>query len=360
MPDGDPSIPTPSPVALAWERGWLGPLARGLHRVRGRFPSFGYWLGIFAAIYFWASVSFDVFLNRSWWVFGASSFSALGDAGPNNTSAAAGLYWIYNEVVIFPTAIMLMIFCSAMILAARNRIQTTAYSFFLVAAGFLFLVGVFHGETVNSAGLFCNPGCNGPPPYPPPYHDFVSDAFFFMADISFLLLSLGLIVERRFELGYLFLTMAVLTPLLVDGLDHPVTTGVIVAGVVIFLLFDLVVLGMYWSRAVVSRFARAYRGSARAYRFVRVKLLVPLHLVKARSHVGPPSAPSGATAEHAVDLKFALGYQFVLVALLIPLGLADALHNTSLSVAQNEAAAIIAIDLAAVLMFWARNPRRSA
>jgi hypothetical membrane protein len=310
LPDGETPTPAPNPIALAWERGRLGGLARRLHWVRGWFPSFGYWVGIFAAFYFWVAVSIDVYLNRSWWVFGASSFSALGDAGPNSTSAAAGLYWIYNDVVIFPTAILLMVFCAAMILAARNRIQSTAYSFFFVAAIFLFLVGVYHGETVNSAGLFCNPGCNGPPPYPPAYHDFVSDWFFIQADISFLILAVGLLVERRFGLGYLFLTLAILTPLLVDGLDHPVSVGIIAVGIFIFLIFDLTVLGMYRWKAVAPRFA--------------------------------------------------LGYQLVLGALLIPLGLADAFHNTSLSVAQNEAVAIIAIDLAAILMYWARNPRTRA
>lgn len=285
-------------------------VAAFVRRIRAPFPNFAYWVGIFAAVYFWVAVSVDVGLNLSWWRFDASSFSALGDPGPNNTSAAAGLYWVYNEVVIWPTAIMLMIFCAGMIVIARNRIQSTAYSFFLVAAGFLFLVGVFHGETVNSAGVFCNPGCNGLPPYPPAYHDFVSDGFFFMADIAFLALSLGLIVERRFELGYLFLSLAVLTPLLVDGLDHNVTLAVIGVAVVIFLLFDIVPLFWY-----------------------RIQL---------------------------VPRSFLLGYQVFLPALLTPLLLARALHSTGLSVAENEAAAIIAIDLAALLMYFARKPRRGA
>lgn len=218
-----------------------------MRRLLKPFPTFGYWVGIFAAIYFWVAVSIDIYLNRTWWVFTASSFSALGDPGPNCSSAAAGLYWIYNDVVIFPTALLLMVFCAAMIAAARNKVQSTAYSFFFVAAIFLFLVGVYHGETPGPVA--CDPAYGVvSTPYPPSYHDFVSDWFFLQTALAFLILSLGLFVERRFtlSLGFLGLTLAAFAVVAIG--DKVLSFSVAQNEATAIIAIDLAAILMYWAR----------------------------------------------------------------------------------------------------------------
>ncbi len=188
-------------------------------KLKAHFPPFGFWAGILAAIYFWVTVEIDGYLNRSWWVYQTSSFSALGDPGPTRTGAAAGLAWIYNDVVIFPTAILLMLFSAALVMYARNKVQSTGASLFLVAGMFLFMVGIFHGETVIN-GLYCNPLCQGGTPYPPAYHDFVSDWFFVEALLAFLVFGVGLLFERRWGLGGAMLLLAVGAPLFLVFWDH--------------------------------------------------------------------------------------------------------------------------------------------
>ncbi|MDE1820153.1 MAG: DUF998 domain-containing protein [Euryarchaeota archaeon] len=282
-----------------------------------KFPPFGFWAGIFAVFYFWASVSLDAYLNRSWWIYQSSSLSALGDPGPNCSSAAAGLYWFYNDVVIFPTAILLMLFSAALVMYSRNRVQSTGASFFLVAGIFLFLVGIYHGET--SSVPTCDPSYVVNTPYPPAYHDFVSDWFFIQALFSMIIFGFGLLLERRYELGYTFLSLAVFTPLLVFGLDQK-SVGLVELGAAafLFLLFDIIPL-----LALLG-------GEVRALASVR----------------------------RCLDGRFALGYQLVLPALLLPLFVARLMHSTGISVAENETIGIIAIDLVAALMLFARRPAR--
>lgn len=241
--EGGPSGSPRSRVELIFSR-----LTRWL---KVRYPPVGFWLGIFAVVYFWASVSVDAYLNLSWWKFDDSSFSALGDPGPHITSAAAGLYWIYNDVVIFPTALLLMFFSAAMVMYARNKIQSTAATFFLVAGIFLFLVGVYHGEsteTINGAVVYCDPSCGGSPPYPPAYHDFVSNWFFFQADFSIFLWGIGVLAERRYRLALGYLALAIGTPLFVAATAHPWHLSVAEVEAIGIIAIDLTALLMFFAR----------------------------------------------------------------------------------------------------------------
>lgn len=236
------------------------PIDRQVSRLVGwlkvHFPPFGFWAGIVAIAYFWIAVSIDAYLNRSWWRFDNSSFSALGDAGANSTGAAAGLYWIYNDVVIFPTAILLMLFAAAMVSYSRNKIQSTGSAFFLVAGIFLFLVGVYHGETtetVNNAIIFCNPGCSGSPPYPSAYHDFVSDWFFYQADFSIFIWGFGVLAERRKRLTLGFLGLAILTPIFVALTVHPWHLSVAEVEAIAIIAIDLTAIMMFFARRPARR-----------------------------------------------------------------------------------------------------------
>ncbi len=154
--------------------------------MREKFPRIGFFLGLFAVAYFWLAVSIDAYLNSSWWRFTGSSFSALGDPGPNSSGAAAGLYWFYNDIVIFPTAALILLFSAALILVARNKIQETGGSFLMVSGIFLALVGVYHGG----------------PPTPPPVHDFVSNWFFVQAALGIFIWGLGFLWQGDRILGW--------------------------------------------------------------------------------------------------------------------------------------------------------------
>ncbi len=176
--------------------------------LRKWFPEVGFYVGVIAAFYFWITAAVDGYLNRSWWVFAGSdgsSFSALGDPGTNASGAAAGLSWIYNDVVIFPTAIMIMIFAAAMIVGARNRVQSTGAAFFLEAGVFLFLVGVYHGG----------------PPTPAGYHDFVSNWFFVWAAVAILTWGVGTLWERRWLLGLVMILLVVVGVIIAAVAVHP-------------------------------------------------------------------------------------------------------------------------------------------
>lgn len=156
-------------------------LVKGYDWFKVNFPTIAFWFGLIDVIYFWVAVSIDAHLNASWWSFTASSFSALGDPAPNSTSAAAGLAWIYNDVVLLPTAIMILIFAAGLTMVSRNRLQSTGSSFLMVSGIFLELVAIDHGGT--------------------PYHDFVSEWFFIQAALGILVWSLGLLWERKYKLG---------------------------------------------------------------------------------------------------------------------------------------------------------------
>jgi hypothetical membrane protein len=154
--------------------------------MRERYPPIGFLLGLFAVIYFWVAVSIDAYLNSSWWRFTGSSFSALGDPSPNATGAAAGLYWIYNDVVIFPTAGLILLFSAALILVARNKIQATGGSFLMVSGIFLALVGIYHGG----------------PPTPGSVHDFVSTWFFIQAAFGIFIWGIGTLWQGERAIGW--------------------------------------------------------------------------------------------------------------------------------------------------------------
>ena len=154
--------------------------------MREKYPPIGFLFGLCAVVYFWVSVSIDAYLNSSWWRFNVRSFSALGDPGSNSSGAAAGLYWIYNDVVIFPTATLILLFSAALILVARNKIQETGGSFLMVSGIFLALVGIYHGG----------------PPTPGPVHDFVSNWFFVQAALGIIIWGIGVLWQGDRLLGW--------------------------------------------------------------------------------------------------------------------------------------------------------------
>lgn len=169
------------------------------------FTKYAFWLGVFAAVYFWVTVAYDGHINSSWWSIWTSSFSALGDPGANSTGAAASLYWFYNDVVIFPTGGMLIIFAASLVMISRNWLQSVGSGFLMVAGIFLVMVGIFHGGNPTPAG----------------YHDFVSNWFFVQALLAVWVWTFGLLLERRWVLGMEMFAIAILAPVIAASIKWP-------------------------------------------------------------------------------------------------------------------------------------------
>lgn len=156
-----------------------GSMVRSLDRFfRRQFPRIGYWFGVLAAVWFWVTVYIDGYESRRWWVFTNSSFSALGDP-TSGGGANVSFYYFYNLVVLTPTAIFVLVFATAMVVAARNRIEVTGSAFFFQAGVWLELIAVFHGGFGYDQ-----------------IHDFVSTGFFVWAAVSIVTWGLGLLLER--------------------------------------------------------------------------------------------------------------------------------------------------------------------
>lgn len=119
-----------------------------------------------ASIFLWISAAW---LTNPWFDFHTDALSALGSPGATDP-------WIYNAGLMF-TAILIVLYASGLILYSRNEIQTVGASFFIVAAMFLALIGIYHGGT-----------------YP---HDFVSVWFFIQADIAIIIWGSGALLQKR-------------------------------------------------------------------------------------------------------------------------------------------------------------------
>lgn len=154
---------------------------------RGRLILFG--VAALASIVLWIATAW---LLNPWFNFYTGALSALGSPGATDP-------WIYNVGLMF-TAILIVFYSAGLILYSRNAIQTVGASFFIVAAMFLALIGIYHGGT-----------------YP---HDFVSAWFFIQADIAIMIWGFGSAVQRR-GIGVYSLVIAISASLIAYTVNWP-------------------------------------------------------------------------------------------------------------------------------------------
>jgi hypothetical membrane protein len=162
------------------------------------FPRFGFFLGVFAGVYVWVVILYCA-LTSPWWAFTQSSFSALGTSpafGGNDSQP-----WIYNDVAMIPTGLMVMLFSLAISAYSKNKMQVMGSAFFFVGGIFLALIGVYHGGT-----------------YP---HDFVSTWFFVQAALAVLTWGLGFLWEGRRQFGYGMISLAILSIAIAGAVHWP-------------------------------------------------------------------------------------------------------------------------------------------
>ena len=126
------------------------------------------WFGVaaLASIFLWISAAW--LINPSF-DFYTGALSALGSPGATDP-------WVYNVGLMF-TSILIVAYSTGLMLYSRNVIQIVGVSFFIVAAMFLALIGIYHGGT-----------------YP---HDFVSMWFFIQADMAIIIWGAGTFLYRK-------------------------------------------------------------------------------------------------------------------------------------------------------------------
>lgn len=138
--------------------------------------------GIAAIVSAFAWIAAAMILNPGFDFF-TGALSQLGSPGSNSP-------WVYNVGLMF-TAVLLFIFACGLLLWSRNRVESAGSSFFMMAALFLALIGIYHGGT-----------------YP---HDFVSLWFFVIADLAIITWGIGMSMENLARGGYIFLIAAIAT-----------------------------------------------------------------------------------------------------------------------------------------------------
>jgi hypothetical membrane protein len=122
-----------------------------------------------------------------WFVFQADAFSSLG-------SDSANFPFVYNALAMIGTGIIIMAYSIFCIWRARNKIETTGYSFLLISGVFLMLIGIYHSGTRP--------------------HTFVSSWFFIQSLISFIAISIGLILAKKVKLGFSLLLISIIAPII--------------------------------------------------------------------------------------------------------------------------------------------------
>ena len=140
--------------------------------------------GIMAAVLAWVVIAISISVNP-WFVFTKNAFSDLG--GPHAVDP-----WIYNYGLII-TSVFVDLYSINLLLNSRNRIESFALAFVLVAGLFLALIGIYHAGTRP--------------------HVFVSTWFFVQMDMALIAWGIGSLMGSNRGLGLFSLLLGVLAPI---------------------------------------------------------------------------------------------------------------------------------------------------
>ena len=157
-----------------------------------------------------------------WFSIWRDAFSDLG--GPQ-----ARYPWIYNYGMVV-VASLIMIYGACMVGSGLNKFHYVGGSFFMVAGMFLAMVGIYHEGT-----------------YP---HVFVSQWFFYQADLSVLAWGIGSIKAGHRTAGYFEVAIALGGPLGADLIRWPSAATLEAYGIALIDVFALLV---YYELTFVTR-----------------------------------------------------------------------------------------------------------
>ncbi|BFH72958.1 DUF998 domain-containing protein [Sulfurisphaera javensis] len=133
-------------------------------------------VGLIGILSAWVTILISALLNP-WFSITHNALSDLGGGGPQYEHPYPTDPLVYNGGLII-TAIIIFIFSILVVKYSRNKVEVVGGSFFMISALFLALIGIYHEGT-----------------YP---HDFVSLWFFILASISYLTISISLILTKKF------------------------------------------------------------------------------------------------------------------------------------------------------------------
>ncbi len=182
--------------------------------------------GIAAMISAFAWIAAAMLLNPGFDFF-SGALSQLGSPGSN-------FPWVYNAGLIF-TSVLLFIFACGLLLWSHNKVESAGSSFFMIAALFLALIGIYHGGT-----------------YP---HDFVSLWFFVVSDLAIIAWGAGMTIESRARGGYILLLASAATGI-AFGVSWPSSAELETFGTCAISLWVLLMIGLRRSASTPSSVPR--------------------------------------------------------------------------------------------------------
>ncbi len=168
--------------------------------------------GPLAVVLAWVVIGVSSLINP-WFSIWKNAFSDLG--GP-----AARDPWVYNYGMVVVAAAM-MTYGACMVTEGVNKLHDVGGAFFIVAGIFLALIGTYHEGT-----------------YP---HRFVSEWFFYQADLSALAWGAGSLRAGRRLPGVAETGIAVLGPLVAAALRWPSGATLEAYGIILIDTFALLV-----------------------------------------------------------------------------------------------------------------------
>lgn len=169
--------------------------------------------GPVALVAVWITIAVSWYYNSAWFSF---YNGALSDFGGNS----ARYPFIYNYGLMI-TALFLFLFSLSLIYRSRNKLETVASAFSVIASVFLAQIGIFHGGT-----------------YP---HDYVSLYYFVQQDASLILWGVALFLREAKPVGAFVLIIGIVFLAVGGGVPLPgsailETYGILTFGAWAFLM----------------------------------------------------------------------------------------------------------------------------
>lgn len=171
------------------------------------------YMGLAAAVLAWIVIAVSISVNP-WFDLFEHALSDLG--GPQASSP-----WIYNLGLI-AVALVVLIYSIYLVYVSTNKMEVVGSAFLVIAAIFLALIGVFPAGTRP--------------------HTFVSTWFFIQMDLAIACWGIGLVLRGVIRVGYLFITLALVSPILALAIDWP---SIAVQEIFGILIIDLYVVSLY-------------------------------------------------------------------------------------------------------------------
>jgi hypothetical membrane protein len=166
------------------------------------------YLGVGSGVIGWLVILAAISLNP-WFVFTEHAFSDL-------RGKLSQVAWVFNNGMMF-NGLLIAGYGFYLVSESSNKITTVGSAFTIISGAFLMLIGAYPTGT-----------------YP---HYFVSVYFFAQTDIAIWTWGLGLIRTGKKDLGWTFLALSIVGPIIAGFVDWPSTAVVEAYGILIMTIW---------------------------------------------------------------------------------------------------------------------------